>query len=50
MRRYGLTVISGSFQLEWNLESKFLFSNSLDVDMPNSAWVGDYRFKVYSVD
>lgn len=39
-----LTIISGSFQLERNFESKFLFGNSFNIDMPDSTWVGDYRF------
>jgi hypothetical protein len=45
-----LTIISGSFQLERNLESKFLLGNSFNIDMPNSAWVGNYRFEVYCID
>ena len=45
-----LTIISGSFQFERNLESKFLFGNSFNIDMPDSAWVGNYRFEVYCVD
>jgi hypothetical protein len=48
--RRRLTIISGSFQLERNLESKFLFGNSFNIDMPNSTWVGNYRFEVYCID
>jgi hypothetical protein len=43
-RKRRLTIISGSFQLERNLESKFFFGHSFNIDMPNSTWVGDYRF------
>jgi hypothetical protein len=45
-----LTIISGSFQLERNFESKFLFGDSFNIDMPDSTWVGNYRFEVYCVD
>lgn len=45
-----LTVIPGSLQLEWDLESQILLCNSLDIDMPDSTWVGDYRLELDSVD
>lgn len=45
-----LTIIPGSLQLEWNLESQILLCNSLDIDMPDSTWVGDYRLELDSVD
>jgi len=45
-----LTIIPGSLQLEWDLESQILLCNSLDIDMPDSTWVGDYRLELDSVD
>lgn len=45
-----LTIIPGSLQLERNLESQILLCHSLDIDMPDSTWVGDYRLELDSVD
>lgn len=45
-----LTIIPGSLQFERNLERQILLLDGPNIDMTDSARVGNYGFEIDSVD